>query len=312
MPGPPKMRLPYAPNQLRLVSGGVDHSTGDKHTDDIASTRPTFIRGVRYSTEQWRNCLQQENNEFLEHDTFVSRYALNNEAAEIKPATNSTTAFYWGDGPIAAGATLAENEFHLLSSSVEDLVIAEGVDCAVLAITPKFQVRYRALAHAAQLGEIRLVTASRFVTDEKGEQHRLLDTEPAGAPVLFREDGDDNSPVLQRSDWQFQNTEKNYAFDYCIAQPLKRTVQGRQVKTVTVLEQYTSYFMQRALTADPNNAIWVPACAPVLWGWSLRVEPENDAWVITRRKLVPPVVGSDGLELPHWLDSTLEYKFSSF
>lgn len=100
---------------------------------------------------------------------------------------------------------------------------------------------------------------------------------------------------------------RDYHFDYRIHQVLRRDLLDVDVRSITVLEQYHSYFMQRAVASDAKQSLWVPAYAPISWGWSLRVEPEADDWVITRRKMIPPVVGSDGWVMPEWQGTTNDY-----
>ncbi len=77
---------------------------------------------------------------------------------------------------------------------------------------------------------------------------------------------------------------------------------------MTVLEKYISYFMQRPVTVCEKDAIWIPASAPVIWGWSIRSEQdEKEGWVIIRCKLVTPQAGHDGYEVPQWRHNAVDF-----
>lgn len=294
----PKMRLPYAPTPLRLVAN-AGPAEGDKPLRDDAA-EPLY-RGVGYPPEQWRNWAISGH---TCTDIMVGGLSLTTHSGEIVRARDDCTAFVWNHlGDLA----LSENECQLLSASLENLSIEEVIGGSLLAITPSFTLSYKTLAHAAQLGEIRLVAAHRFVTDVEGGQRSLLDTDAADGPVLYLESPEDTAVLRQITPWQSRNSQRDYCFDYRISQPLLPEWHGVPVSSVTVLEQYSSFFMQRAVSCNPDQAIWVPAYAPITWGWSLRVERENGDWVITRRKLVPPVVGHDGWQLPQWRGNTLDY-----
>ena len=305
MSGPPKMRLPYAPAPLRLVESdspaAVEGVAGNRAGEDAGVSR--VFRGVAYTPQQRRQWLTSE----CSGEGWIGGSRLELHCGEVLPLDEGGDAYCWDSVPLA-GAAIAENEFQLLASSVEGLAIEAGIDCALLSIIPRFAVSYKTPAYPAQLGEIRLVSSSRFVTDTEGRRHNLLDTEEAPGPVLYREGVDDCTVVRQCCDWQPRDTEQHYNFDYRISQPLRRDLLGVEVQSITVLEQYSSYFMQRPVAAVAGSVQWVPAYAPVSWGWSLRVEPEADDWVITRRKLIMPVVGHDGWQMPQWQGDSIQYQ----
>lgn len=213
--------------------------------------------------------------------------------------------FVWDDEAGGTGSAFARNEFHLLTSTLEGPEIFAGVDGEWLTILPAFTVSYRTGAFAAALGEIRLVESKRFLTLENGEQVSLLDTHGQDGPVLFLEGDGDHTIVRQQTPWQPLNKVEEYRFDYRISQPLMDQCGGKAVSSITVLEQYTSFFMQRPRTLRANDAIWVPACAPVTWGWSMRVEPAEGIWRISRRKLMLPTVGHEGWRMPEWRANTV-------
>lgn len=292
MTGPPKMRLPYAgTTPLRLVAT-------EPQTQEKEQSIEKWYRGIAYAPQQWVN----DSN--LVTDALIGGFEMSVDRGQSLPLQDDKPAYIWdsqGDG------VLAENQCELVDCSLNDLTIEPVVGGVVLAITPSFTFSYKTLAYAAQLGEIRLVTTNRFVTDIEGAQHSLIDTSDADGPVLYLEDHHDSLLVRQQRPWQCRDTQQEYGFDYRVQQGLLREWQGVPVQSVTVLEQYTSYFMQRAVALMPNESLWVPAYAPISWGWSLRVEWEHNDWVITRRKLVIPVVGHDGWQLPEWCGNTLNY-----
>lgn len=298
MSGPPKMRLPYAGKApLRLVSAEPQSTDNNP----LSQKAEALYRGIAYPPQRWR---QWANDQSLGGEALMSGFAMTIDQGKPLPLQADGPAYIW-DGH--SEVTLAENECQLIDCSLKDLTIEQVVGGELLAITPTFLFAYKTLAFAAQLGEIRLVTANRFVTDAEGKQHSLLNTEDADEPVLYLEGLEDSSIVRQQTAWQSLNTQQEYRFDYRIQQPLLREWRGTLVKSVTVLEQYTSYFMQRAISCVPDDCLWVPAYAPITWGWSLRVERDHDDWVITRRKLVMPVVGHDGWQYPQWQGNTLNF-----
>lgn len=310
----PKIRLSCASaSHLRLVPANDDQDESAKGPE----TKESIYRGLVYSAENWLQWLAQVkkggvaasnlSNKLKEANELISGYRLSKERGEVLPYQQGQPAFFWDSASIA-DTRMVENEFQLLAASLEDLNIESVIGGKCLSIKPCFDVSYKTSAFAAQLGEIRLVNAQRFVTDVEGNRHDLLNTDAASSPVLYLQNAEDNSIIRQCSDWQSFDTTAQYRFDYRISQPLSTNLFNVPVYSITVLEQYTSYFMQRPVTATPEQSIWVPAYAPITWGWSMGVEPEGDDWIITRRKLIPPVVGHDGWQMPEWRGNTEDYR----
>jgi len=226
----------------------------------------------------------------------------------IVAAENASHLFLW-DGEALMGRRPVNNEFQLLTSSLAGPEIVPGADGTEwLTVVANFNVRYITDEHSARLGEIRLVDSMRFLTLEDSTVHTVVDT--GGESVLYLEDRDDSVAIRQQTPWQQRGERSHHCFDYRISQLLPDTAKGRRVSSVTVLEQFTSYFMERPLTASPGHSVWVPVCAPVTWGWSMRAETSESGWQIARRKLMPPTVGHDGWELPEWRTNTLEHSCS--
>jgi hypothetical protein len=93
-----------------------------------------------------------------------------------------------------------------------------------------------------------------------------------------------------------------------LRQTIPDQYQEKTVESVTVLEQYKSYFMQRERSDSAERVIWTPLLEAVNWGWSIRVGYRADGELgILRRKLMLPAVGNDGLELPQWQTNHLAH-----
>ena len=303
-----KLRLPGTPSRLRLVKSEQDTTTEAKSTQQ--GTR--IHRGVWYPAEVWTDLIGQSNGSAPIYDGLIGGYQPHINHGEPVPFIPGKPGVLWDEAAFCdlssntSKLTIPENEFQLLSCGLDSLSIDQAIDCSLLSIAPRFQIQYKTHAFPAQLGEIRLVSAKRFITDTDGNRHSLLDTETAGAPVLYLEDTNDRKVIRQFKDWQPLCSEQTYTFDYRISQMLKRQMQGVEVASITVLEHYSSYFMQRPMAA--THTLWVPAYAPLEWGWSIRVEPEDDDWLITRRKLILPVAGHDGWRMPQWHNNTEDYR----
>jgi len=173
----------------------------------------------------------------------------------------------------------------------------------VLAIAPRFELEWHTEAFAGRLGLIRLVESSRTLTFEDGETYVVLDTESAdgGAPVLYLDDAADNNlPVCLVCAFQRRGEKQRFGFSDEISLLIPAEFAGKTVASVSVLEKYTCYFMQNAAPDDPEH-IWTPAHWPIVWGWSMRVQPRFDGvWDIFRKKLMMPMPDPEAPQLPQW------------
>ncbi len=270
----------------------------------VATEEPVrLMRGEGYSQASLEANLDLKGAE----PAIVGGYTMAPALGAVLPAGASDQLFCW-DIEGSYQHRLARNEFQLLEATLDGPDIHSSSHLHWLTVQPRFRVRYNSSAHSACLGEIRLVDSQRFCVLENGEQIPLLDTQAAGASVLFLEHEHDQQIVRQQTQWQLQGEELEYRFDYRIQQWLPPELNAIPVRSLTVLEQYTSHFMERPLTADQDNTIWVPAMAPVIWGWSMRVERSDAGWQIARRKLVMPTVSHDAWVLPVWHANTLAYR----
>lgn len=279
-------------NQLRLVKSAPSASIEKAKPPQ----EPALVRGVGYPVSSFK---------LIPDHGLVGGLAFLVDGSNMTAAESSQTAFIW-DADADIDEKISVNEFQLLNCSLEGPEIFTGVSSNWLSIKPKFHFYYHTTGHAAYLAEICLVESQRSFLFEDGSTQTMLDTQERS--VLYLENNLDNCILRQQTPWQPWGVNSEYHFDYRIAQELPDSFNGKKVANVTVLEQFTSYFMERPLTNEKTPSIWVPVFAPVSWGWSMRVEQATEGWNIVRRKLMPPVVGHDGWQLPKWSSNTLECK----
>lgn len=168
---------------------------------------------------------------------------------------------------------------------------------ATLSVTPEFIIHFNTAAGAAELGEIRLIDSSRFITLGSGKTIPVICTDPAEGQALFLDESQD-SPLLKQNFIQPSGSNESYVIRRTVNQHLPKTFQGETVECVTVLEHVTSFFMQKL--AGSTDAIWTPVMQPISWGWSVRLERAEHNWQITKRRIMRPTSHHDGLKLPEW------------
>ena len=295
-------------NQLRLIKTDKPAPAGE------SPARSALVRGLAYSAAQ----LQQARPAGL-----ISGVDYGVRDGCVLPPRGTDRLFLWDWDALPAGdegSALASNSLQLLHPTLVGPDIVEGPNAGGaghtywLTVKAEFPLIYRSSDFAARLGEIRLVESQRFFTLQDGTRQPLLDT--GDEPALYLEPGEEPTVLRQQTPWQPQGESVDYRFDYRISQRLPVEVGGQLVQSVTVLEQFTSYFLERPWSGCPGDSVWVPAMAPVSWGWSMRAEsgesePDGSGtgrsgWQITRRKLMLPTVGHEGWSLPEWSSNTEE------
>ncbi|MYM64899.1 hypothetical protein [Pseudomaricurvus sp. HS19] len=283
-------------NQLRLVN--TDTAVPDNAGPAVKSKSPALVRGLAYPASQ----LTQARPAGL-----VGGLDYSVGAGRVLPAAGTEPGFLWDWDAMPAGDrdnALASNSLQLQNPTLLGPEIYSVRNTHWLTVKAEFPLHYRSRDFAARLGEIRLVESQRFLTLQDGSRRAILDT--GDEPVLYLEPGEEATVLRQQTPWQPQGESRDYCFDYRISQRLPIEAEGQLVQGVTVLEQFTSYFLERPLSDRPGESIWVPAAAPVSWGWSMRAEPQDGGWAITRRKLILPTVGHEGWVLPEWGSNTEE------
>ncbi|MGR9052681.1 MAG: hypothetical protein ACU84J_08535 [Gammaproteobacteria bacterium] len=200
-----------------------------------------------------------------------------------------------------ADCGIVSNRLLLLGSELEGPTLSTVNGQTLLTLSARFEFSFETAEFAARLGMINLVQAQRSATSANGDRIVLLETGRERPPVLYLDNPSARHAVYSITDIQPRNRMQTYTFAPEIALPIIETVDAAEASSVTVLEQYHSYFMQCPELSDNAAAYWIPAYAPVTWGWSIRVERRSDGeWAITRRKLILPTTGHDGLQLPVW------------
>ncbi|RLT94728.1 MAG: hypothetical protein D9N11_15440 [Ketobacter sp.] len=266
----------------------------------VISRPVTVARGQRLALGE----LQAENLKAV-HGV-IGGYRISLSQGEVLPVNEADNAYYIWDNDSPLHSPLFENEFQLESVTLNRPSVARVGGACYLVMQPEFQVSFTTATHSARLGEIRLVESERFVTLENGDSLTITDTQEIGAPVLYLQHRDDTAVVRQETDLQLQGTDREYFFGESVSQKVPDYINSVAVSSVTVLERFTSYFMQQVLST-PEQSIWVPVCAPISWGWSIRVGRRYDQeWDILRRKLMLPTVGHDGWEMPTWRSNLVQ------
>ncbi|MBA53506.1 MAG: hypothetical protein CMK89_03540 [Pseudomonadales bacterium] len=266
----------------------------------VISRPVTVARGQRLALGE----LQAENLKAV-HGV-IGGYRISLSQGEVLPVNEADDAYYIWDNDSPLHSPLFENEFQLESVTLNRPSVARVGGACYLVMQPEFQVSFTTATHSARLGEIRLVESERFVTLENGDSLTITDTQEIGAPVLYLQHRDDTAVVRQETDLQLQGTDREYFFGESVSQKVPDYINSVAVSSVTVLERFTSYFMQQVLST-PEQSIWVPVCAPISWGWSIRVGRRYDQeWDILRRKLMLPTVGHDGWEMPTWRSNLVQ------
>ena len=241
----------------------------------------------------------------------VGNYRFDSHQARLDAVTHDGGAYVYetdaalsGDwayhGEPGRACRFAGNRLTLDSTEMNGPELSDEEALTTLSLQPMFRLSYHTDAYAAQLGVIHLVQSQRFVTLADGERLELLEAEQ---PVLYLVA---EQAIETLGPAQPPGRHQDYRYRIDVRQAIPSRLNDVAVESVTVLEQYRSYFMQREAGQDEGQVIWIPALAPVTWGWSIRVGRRADQhWGILRRKLILPTVGHDGLEFPLWEDNHL-------
>ena len=282
--------------------------------------RPVITRQeaeVLYSGRQYPFTVQSEGENHVPSG-MVGDYRLSPQRARLLPVEvrDGTALVYLYDaevclaspvwqavGAVGEGYRITANRLTLSGNEVVGPELVQQQQHTLLTMQPVFQLHYNTEAYAAELGVVHLVQSQRFVNLENGAQRMLLETTD---PVLYLPGPDTSDAVQCITPGQAHGRYEDYRYQLSLEQAIPERLDGQAVESVTVLEQYHSYFMQRECSDDTAPVIWTPALAPITWGWSIRVGRRADnEWGIVRRKLILPTVGHDGLEFPTWEENQL-------
>lgn len=265
-------------------------------------------------------------NTLADNHGIVGDYQPALEQATIEPVAaidGKARCFIWDDEARFAGAetswqqaecrhaTITDcaingNHCEILSSEVAGPELIKDGEATCLQLSVSWQLQWDTSTYSAELGMITLQESQRFFTLENGEQVSVSDSREADAPVLYLQ-GCDDGEIVKAIAVQQQGVKQQHGYSITVSQHIPSNHDGHVVASVTVLEQYRSYIMQRP-TDSKARTIWAPLVAPISWGWSIRVGPRYDGgWAIVRRKLMLPTVGHEGLELPLWQNNSLSF-----
>lgn len=222
--------------------------------------------------------------------------------ADARIAQFPGSLFFWEHE--LSSIPLARNGLELVQATLNYPEILHDGFNSILSISPDFQFTYNTQQFAAELAEIRLVVSERFITLENGEKIFLVAT--TEKPVLYLSalltniDQPSADVFQHQTPLQHRGKLQEYQFTDKVQQVIPLTFKGYKVASMTVLEHFHSYFMQRPVVGA-SDAIWVPAMPPLSWGWSIRVAPIiHNEWSIVRRKLMLPLVSEEGTHFPVW------------
>jgi hypothetical protein len=255
------------------LCGGLDYTTEHGRVIAMSPARPCFLWDV---------------DEELTDEALTLR-SLEEETIELTPLTKIHTSHF-----VISHATLTEPQ------------ILDQASRPQLTTSAHFQFVFDTTLPAVRLGVLHLVQTQCFALRKNGKQQVLRHCGEA-QPVLYVTDQRSSDEVLLPIlDSEVNAEPQQHDYAVSLTQAIPDMLEGTAVESLTVLEQYTTYFMQRELPFTQAN-IWTPVCAPVTWGWSMRVaKRQDDDWCIVRQKLLMPTVGHNGLELPVWEGNQLE------
>lgn len=265
-------------------------------------------------------------NAIAHNDGIVGDYQPGLEVATIAPVAagdDEARFFIWdGDAHFAAPETswrqaelrhntitdcrVNGNHCEILANNVEGPELITDGEALRLQLRANWRLRWDTATYSAELGMITLQESRRFITLDNGEQITVTDSCGADTPVLYLEGCDDNK-IIKPIAVQREGVKQQHGYSITVSQHVPSSHDGHVVESVTVLEQYRSYVMQRP-TGTKARTIWVPMVAPISWGWSIRVGRRYDGgWAIVRRKLLLPTISHQGLELPLWQHNSLGF-----
>lgn len=267
------------------------------------------------------NCLLRHS--CVDPDLLIGDYLVTPEQARFvtaDPTKGATIGYLWDpeltadqlrELPLretarrAAGGGLQGNRLQLHTAGLDgpELHVDETGTC--LRMHAHFALQWRTDVCAASLASVTLVQASRSLRFEDGGEMCLLDTAGQDGGVRYAPPADDDGPLRAIAGPQGRGEVSEQVCSIELTQAIPAQIDGRLVAEVTVLERYSSYFMQRELAQQKEVGIWVPLMTPLMWGWSIRVGRRTDGeWGILRRKLFLPTGQEEGFSLPLWESHT--------
>jgi hypothetical protein len=290
---PAKQRLPVMPEAApALVIGRKYQLVGENLPDDIHG-----ICGNQSFSAHSGSVLPRQNN-----GTHYDGYLWDSDSLSALSAVSVVA----GEGEyiaLNANTPVASNRFALSHTTLTKPEIQLQENGPQLSLQAGFDFIYTADAIAARLGVLNLVESHCFVVLKNGEKHDLLESADE-QKMLFLKPGDQQEVINPIVDVSNSHEVLRQSRTQSISHDIPEFVEGIEMETMTVLEQYQTFFLHRELPFSEEN-IWTPACAPISWGWSIRIaRRHDDEWGIARQKLLMPTVGHNGMEMPVWERNT--------
>lgn len=256
--------------------------------------KPGLIIACAYPSERFAHC----SDDFPEG--IIADYSISAESATIQAASTNAEMLYIYNGEYLDEFHLQSNQLQLLNAFTDGPQVQQDELSTQLLMQMEFPLQFSTHASAAQLGVVHLVQSQRSLQLQNGEHITLLESKE---PVLYL-DQNNHRDGIELITEQDERRQSDYHYRLSLHQAIPEIINGIALESLTVLEQYQSYFMQRPLLNN-TSVIWTPLLAPISWGWSIRIGRRADgAWTIVRRKLVLPSVSHDGLLLPLWQSNT--------
>lgn len=286
------------------------------------SSSPFLLIGKRYPLENLPLLADQSIH------GLIGGYSLESRTAEILPfeaSESDTTAVYFWDSHCDLAAfpadvktsaadsalplakyRLSNNRLELQQARLNGPEITTSECGALLSLSAHFEFTFSTDAFAARVAMLHLVQAKRYAVLEDGTRVMLLDSGEEDEPVLYLTDADANQTMAWMSPDQPFGESQSYQASSNISQIIPEQLQGQAVTDLIVLEHYSSYILQHAIPMDDEQTIWTPLYSPISWGWSIRAGRRHDGvWDVMRRKLMLPITGHEGMQLPLWRSNNL-------
>jgi hypothetical protein len=257
----------------------------------------------------------------------VEDYRIYNNRVQLQEWNPESARVLCWDGDRSG---LVNNSLTLLQAEMSMPLLesqADGSVCLILDLS--FELQGNARAFAFETGLVRLVEpdctltlsdgrvlpwrqaeAERYATTEQGNRALVLEF-----PGEYVQEADSRSDAAVVAGRRLQDGEQQrWLENWQVRVNLPQTLHQQAITRMTLMEQYTLFWMQQALPGKhaPTGLErrWLPLMAPVQWGWSLRIERLSDGgWGIVRRKLMRPLGGNEGLFLPDWQCQRLQQEW---
>ena len=292
---PPQRRAPVeAGTANSLVLGRKYQLLGENLADDIPGICGSQVFSAQNGCVMPRQYNGPSDYGYLwDSDSLSALSGLSLMTAEGEQVTLNANTPVASNRFVLSHTTLTKPEIHNQGNKLQ-LVLRAGFDFV-----------YTADTMDACVGVLHLVESHCCVVLKNGEKHALLDSGDEQKMLCLKQPDPQDvvNPVVEVSK---SHDALRQSHTESVNHTIPEQVDGIEMETMTVLEQYQSFFLHREQPFNEEN-IWTPVCAPISWGWSIRIaRRHDDEWGIARQKLLLPTVGQNGMEMPVWAGNTRE------